>query len=149
MQLGRLISPIVALLAAGAPASAADRLAGPVPATLVRVVDGDTLELRVHVWLDQELVVKARLAGVDAPELTRPACEAERALAEQARDLIARETAGEDALVLTGIEHDKYAGRVVASVATGAGQDLSQALLQSGLADAYGESRDWCARSRS
>lgn len=134
-------------MAAPAPALAADRLAGPVPATLLRVVDGDTLELRVQIWLDQELIVKARLAGVDAPELTRPGCPAERALAEQARDFVIRETAGEAPLVLSAIEHDKYAGRVVASVTTGAGQDLSAALLRSGLADIYGEGRDWCVNS--
>ena len=144
--------PLFAVLVAGlspmAPgAYAADALPGPVQAELLRVVDGDTLELRVRIWLDQDLVVKARLAGVDAPELTRPGCPAERALAEQARDLVAREAGSGNVLILTGVEHDKYAGRVVATVRTGAGRDLGEILIAAGLAEIYGEGRDWCALS--
>ncbi len=124
-------------------AAQGERLSGPVPAQILRVVDGDTLELRVRIWLDQELIVKARLADVDAPELFRPDCPAERALAERARDFVLAE-AGRD-VTLTSVEHDKYAGRVVAHVADDKGRDLSALLLSAGLAAPYGDRTGWCA----
>ena len=41
---------------------------GPVAATVERVIDGDTIEVKAQIWIDQELRVAVRLAGVDAPE---------------------------------------------------------------------------------
>jgi endonuclease YncB( thermonuclease family) len=75
-----------ALLAAPAGGAArAEMLAGPVPARLVAVIDGDTIRVRARIWLDQEVETAVRLFGIDAPELTG-ACAAERALALDARD---------------------------------------------------------------
>ncbi len=134
------------LLAPHAARAQAPRLAGPVPAELVRVIDGDTLEVRVQVWLEQELTVRARLADVDAPELRRPGCPAERELAEQARDFVAR-ALGEGALSLSDITHDKYARRVVARVRDAQGRDLSELLLEAGLALPYPARGAWCGDS--
>ena len=61
---------------------------GPVPAKVLRVIDGDTLMVRARIWIGQEIEIKVRLAGVDAPEL-RAKCERERILARPARDLVA------------------------------------------------------------
>ena len=56
---------------------------GPARGQVERVIDGDTVKMRVAIWLDQEILVSVRLADVDAPELFRPKCEAERALARE------------------------------------------------------------------
>ncbi len=56
---------------------------GPTPATIEHVIDGDTVKLRVGVWIDQELVVSAHLADIDAPELFRPKRVTEKARAER------------------------------------------------------------------
>ncbi|WP_291298651.1 thermonuclease family protein [Elioraea sp.] len=104
-------------------------LAGPVPATLVRVIDGDTLVVRARVWLDLEVVTRVRLRGVNAPEL-RSRDEGERERAQAARAFIATLVDGAP-LVLTAIGQDKYGGRVVATV-TVAGEDLAAALLSEG-----------------
>ena len=61
---------------------AADRLAGPLPAQVVSVLDGDTLEVWVHIWLGQDLNTRVRLAGIDAPEL-KDKCDRERILARR------------------------------------------------------------------
>ncbi len=43
---------LIALCAAPAGlAQAGERLAGPVPAEVVAVIDGDTLEVSAHIWL--------------------------------------------------------------------------------------------------
>ena len=140
---------------------AGEHLTGPVPATVERVVDGDTLAVRAKIWLNQELRVMVRLSGIDTPE-RRGRCAEERALATAAQhfaeDFIANSAApGEHALSdhlpqiwLSDISEGKYAGRVLARVANAAGEDLSNALLATGLARLYSgqERAGWCPRQQ-
>ncbi len=115
---------------------------GPARAHVERVIDGDTVKMRVAIWLDQELVVSVRLAGVDAPELFRPRCDAERALARRAKSFVEDFLqAGEAGL--SKIEQGKYAGRVVAHIEAD-GADLGAALVAAGLGVA-GAKGNWCA----
>ncbi len=135
------------LCEAGAQAGAQDRLAGPVPAEVVAVIDGDTIEVRAVIWLGQVVSTRVRLAGIDAPEL-RGKCARERALAERARAyLLARLEGGERVQVrLRDIRYGKYAGRVLARVETAGGEDLGRGLMAAGLARPYaGRARtSWC-----
>jgi endonuclease YncB( thermonuclease family) len=128
---------VFALLAALAPTAprAEEVLAGPVAATLIRVIDGDTLIVRARVWLDLEVVTRVRLRGVNAPEL-RARDEEERGRAEAARAFVAALAEGAT-LTLTEIGQDKYGGRVVARVAVG-GEDLGASLLAGGHARPMG-----------
>ena len=98
----------VVLLAGLASARAGDILAGPVWARVVRVVDGDTIEVRARIWLGQEISTLVRLAGVDAPEL-RGGCALEKTLAAHARDYLAARIEGAE-VRLAAIEYGKYAG---------------------------------------
>ena len=119
-------------------------ISGPVSAEVIRVIDGDTLALRAHIWLGQDITVNARIRGIDAPEM-HGKCEREKHMAEAARlRLVA--AAGNGKLRLTRIENDKYAGRVLADVITDAGTNLGAAMLESGLVRPYdGGGRDpWC-----
>ena len=132
-------------------ARAGERLAGPVPAVVTRVVDGDTLEVRARIWLGQDLAIRVRLAGIDAPE-AGSRCAEERALALRARAFLAErlipEPGGPPPLVrLRDIRNGKYAGRVLARVEASAGLDLGAALLAAGLARRYDGGRrvPWCA----
>jgi endonuclease YncB( thermonuclease family) len=141
--------PIAILLAAGlvVPATGearAETLSGPIAADVIRVIDGDTLALRARIWIGQDIVVNARIRGIDAPEL-HGKCPQEKALAEAARDRLAAVTAT-GRVRLTRIEHDKYAGRVLADVITDDGIDLGTAMIESGLARAYdgGGRMPWC-----
>ena len=110
-------------------------LAGPVEATLLRVIDGDTLLVRARVWLDLEVITRVRLRDVNAPEL-RSRDEDERARAQAARAFVATLTEGA-VLRLSEIGQDKYGGRVVARVAVD-GADLGTALLAEGHARPMG-----------
>lgn len=149
---GALGLACVLLLAAGPEnqaAAAEASLAGPVPAVVEAVVDGDTLRVRARIWLDQEVTTSVRLAGIDAPEIAG-ACPRERALARRAREFVARrlETGRNDAptVRLREVRYGKYARRVVARVETADGLDLGAALLAAGLAQAYDGRRRpaWC-----
>jgi len=125
----RLILAATLIFAAVGPAPA-EVISGPVSAEVIRVIDGDTLALRAHIWLGQDITVNARIRGIDAPEM-HGKCEREKHMAEAARlRLVA--AAGNGKLRLTRIENDKYAGRVLADVITDAGTNLGAAMLESG-----------------
>jgi endonuclease YncB( thermonuclease family) len=118
------------------------RLAHPVE--VLRVLDGDTFEARVHLWPGLATTTRVRLRGIDAPEL-KARCEEERGRAAAAREALRQILAQGD----VGIAHvmlDKYGGRVVADASTRATPDVAAALIDSGSARRYsGGRRDgWC-----
>jgi endonuclease YncB( thermonuclease family) len=137
---------VVALLAV-VPARA-EVLSGPVAADVIRVIDGDTLALRARIWIGIDIVVNARIRGIDAPEL-RGRCDAEKVKAVEARARLEALADGRT-VRLRRIENDKYAGRVLADIVTDEGTDLAAAMLESGLARPYdGSTRaPWCDVAR-
>jgi endonuclease YncB( thermonuclease family) len=139
-----LAASLLALLAAPSSPGAREELAGPIPAEIVEVIDGDTVKLRAHIWLGQEVETAVRLAGINAPEL-RGDCDAERQLAQQARAYLTTLLTG-GAVSLRDIAYDKYGGRVVAQVIDAAGRDLGAALVTAGYARPYdgGKRAAWC-----
>lgn len=137
----------VAIGPGGAPADAAERLAGPVAADLVGVVDGDTVDVRAHIWLGQTVETRVRLDGIDTPE-SRGGCEAETEAAALAAQRLA-DLLGAGPVVLTDIRYGTWAGRVVARVTAPDGTDVADALVAEGLAAVYdgrGGRPDWCER---
>ncbi len=141
LVLAALAAPVVGGALPGA-LGAADRLPGPLPAQVVSVLDGDTLEVRVHIWLGQDLSTRVRLAGIDAPELEGK-CDRERDLARL--DPVDA-GAGAAMVRLREVRYGKFAGRVLARVETWDGTDLGQGLLAAGLARPYDGRRraSWC-----
>jgi micrococcal nuclease len=125
-------------------ALAAERFPGPVSARVLRVIDGDTLEVAARIWIDQTIETRVRLFGVDAPEL-HGRCASERHLAERARNFLRRRVGGGE-VRLRDLRYDKYGGRMLARIETVDGEDLGATLLASGLARRYGGARrsSWC-----
>lgn len=137
-----------ALLLASAPAEAKQTLRGPYYAQVTGVTDGDTLKVRVSLWIDLETVTSVRLRGIDAPEM-RGRCDAEKTLAVQAKGALGRATT--QVVLLRNVTRDKYAGRVEADVYTVPdGRDLAKAMIASGLARPYdgGRRGDWCGPAK-
>ena len=131
-----VLAVLVTLVVGGTPGAsgAGERLAGPLPAQVVSVLDGDTLEVRVHIWLGQNIRTRVRLAGIDAPEL-KGKCARERDLALRARAYILAQldqAAGAAPVQLKEVRYGKYAGRVLARVETLDGTDLGQGLVTAG-----------------
>jgi endonuclease YncB( thermonuclease family) len=124
------------------PAWAGPPLKGPVAASVERVIDGDTVKMRAQIWIDQELVISVRVAGIDAPELFRPKCAAEKARAREAK-LFVEDFLSSGEAILRDVAYGKYAGRVVARIEA-AGADLGEALVAEGLA-VNGARGNWCA----
>ena len=121
--------------------AAAEVLKGPVKAALLRVIDGDTIEVRARIWLGLDLTTRVRLWGIDAPELDG-VCHREREMARAAKLLLERSLS--PTRVLNDIRHDKYGGRVVARVGTATVEDVGGVLTAAGLAIPYGSTAGWC-----
>jgi micrococcal nuclease len=125
---------------------ASEILHGPIPAQVMRVIDGDTIEVRARIWLGQEVEIKVRLDGADAPEL-KGRCAAERQRAQEARAFVERRIGGQP-VALSDVRYDKFGARVVARVADASGANLSDALVARGLAHPYdgkAHRAPWCA----
>lgn len=132
-----------ALLAASDAEARRAVLPGPVQAVVEQVVDGDTIQARATIWLDQEVRITIRLRGVDTPEMNGR-CPRESALAREARRFT-QDVLSRGVISLTDIRRGKYGGRVVARIANARGEDLGEALLKAGLARPYGKRRrSWC-----
>jgi endonuclease YncB( thermonuclease family) len=114
------------------------------PVDVVRTIDGDTFEARVHLWPGLEMTTRVRLRGIDAPEL-KAACPQELQMAEAAGSAL-RGLLDEGEVTIYNIGPDKYNGRVVADAATRRTENVSAALLAGGFARRYGGGRreGWC-----
>ena len=117
------------------------------PVDVIRTIDGDTFEARVHLSPDLNLTTRVRLRGIDAPEL-KASCPGELQMAEAATDAL-RKLLGEGDVRIFNIGPDKYSGRVVADAATRRTGNISTAMLAAGHARSYGggHRNGWCANA--
>ena len=114
------------------------------PVDVIRTIDGDTFEARVHLSPGLDPTTRVRLRGIDAPEL-KAACPQELQMAEAAGAAL-RGLLGEGGVTIYNIGPDKYNGRVVADAATRRTDNVSAALLAAGHARGYrgGRRSAWC-----
>lgn len=127
-----------------APAYAGQALPGPYSATVLEIIDGDTIRARVRIWLGQEIETLVRISGIDTPEI-KSRCETERKMALQAKAQLSELIGGEN-ISLYNIKFGKYAGRVLADIKSLSGRDIANSLLSSHLVQKYdGRKRQsWC-----
>lgn len=138
-------APVAAvLLALIAPAAQAETFRGPVEATVLDVLDGDTFLADALIWPGQSIRINIRIRGIDAPEM-KSRCAAEHRAALRARHAL-REMIGNGLVSISNIGGAKYYGRVLADVATGEGAPVADALLAHGLVRPYrgGRRQGWC-----
>lgn len=132
---------------------------------LVKVLDGDTLHIRVEVWPSVIIDTKLRVMGIDTPE-SRTKCQAEKVLAAKAKVFTQEMTANGFSIGFG--ENGKYAGRTLGTVhipikvipakytsqksvreyvEKGLEPSLGDALIEAGLAVPYfgGKKKDWAA----
>jgi len=114
---------------------------------VIRTIDGDTFEARVHLGPGLEPTTRVRLRGIDAPEL-KASCAQELQMAEAAASAL-RSLLGDGGVMISNIGPDKYAGRVVADAATRRTGNVSTAMLTAGHARPYGggHRNGWCANA--
>jgi micrococcal nuclease len=115
-----------------------------IPIEVLRVIDGDTVEVRAQIWLDQHITTKVRLRSIDAPELNAK-CPAEAKMAEASRHRLTT-LIGAGQAYLTDLGRDKYGGRVVGTILTHQGDNIAASLLAGGHVRPYngGKRGSWC-----
>jgi endonuclease YncB( thermonuclease family) len=115
------------------------------PVDVIRTIDGDTFEARVHLSPGVEPTTRIRLRGIDTPEL-KASCPGELQMAEAATAAL-RALLGEGGITIFNIGPDKYSGRLVAEAATRRTGNVSAAMLAAGHARGYGggHRNGWCA----
>jgi micrococcal nuclease len=138
--LGAIVVVLFALMVFGARSSGAEERAAGQPLTAaVTVVDGDTFDAGAE---------RYRIEGLDAPELSHPACPLERERALTAKAAL-------EALLASGPVHVEvtrrqpakgyYRERAIARVTAG-GRDVRQAMIDNGTALPWaGRNHNWCA----
>ncbi|MET0670876.1 MAG: nuclease [Xanthobacteraceae bacterium] len=104
--------PVAAPPLPGVPTEPISTLRAAHSAEVLRVLDGDTFEARVHLWPGLNVTTRVRLRGIDAPELNAR-CMDERIKAEAARDAL-RSMLDRGEVGIMRVALDKYGGRVLA-----------------------------------
>jgi endonuclease YncB( thermonuclease family) len=115
------------------------------PAEVLRVLDGDTFEARVHLWPGLDITTRVRLRGIDAPEF-KARCVEERIKAEASRNAL-KAILDQGEVGIMRVRLDKYRGRVIADASTRASVDVAAALLSAGHVRRYAGARreGWCS----
>jgi micrococcal nuclease len=113
---------------------------------VIRVVDGDTLEVPLS-CLPKDMKLFVRVLGVDTPEKAgRAKCPAEAQLAEKASAHTKKLVSDANSVaIVSDPKWDKFGGRMNAYVNLN-GTDLTKSLIDNGLARPYqGEAKQsWC-----
>lgn len=135
------------IFALAAPSEATPRrdiLPGPVFGEVLKVLDGDTIAVRMKVWIGQEVETHVRIAGMDAPEL-KSKCRQERDRATAAKQAL-KDMLADGKVTLYNIRLEKYAGRVLAQVTNTDGIVLADRMIDDGHARPYHGARRqaWC-----
>ena len=110
-------------------------------ATILNIVDGDTVDVRIKLGFHVEVVERLRLCmsdgvGLDAPETRGSEREAGLDSKVALRNLLARYTEDDECVVKTfrGTRQGKY-GRFLASLETSEGVKICDLLVENGHAE--------------
>lgn len=108
-------------------------------ATMLRAVDGDTLDLKVDLGFHVHTTIRVRLLGIDTPEIYHPRNEEEKLHGLQAQLYVERVLVRDTPLIVTTSKTGKY-GRWLARITYHDSSDdmrlhdLANDMLNDGLA---------------
>lgn len=141
-----LVTALLALIFAAAPAQASKKTYGDVKvSTVTTIYDGDTFTVTIDDW--PALIGKSisvRINGIDTPEM-RGKCQREIELAREAKKATVAMIREAKTIELRNLRRDKYF-RILAD-AYADDKSIGEMLIKSGLAVHYsgGKKIDWCS----
>jgi len=112
---------------------------------VIRVLDGDTVEVDAKFFPEELGNIRVRIEGIDTPESGgRAKCDDERDRAKVAKKF-AKDTLEGKVIEVRQVKTDKYGGRIVGDIYID-GKPYRQLLLEKGLAKSYdgGTKSSWC-----
>lgn len=120
-------------------------------AKIIRIVDADTIEVKIHLLPGLEYTVHVRSRGVDAPELDAP-CDWEKKIALEAKKAIEKRFPINSWVYIENIEEGSFSGRIVADIKQWYGNQrwrtVTKVLLSKkerwGIPYKKGKKFDWC-----
>lgn len=118
--------------------------------TVERVIDGDTLVVRLDLWPGLEAIYAVRARGIDAPELRGAACPEEKQRAEEARQQAEKLYGPGTTVRIEKVEMDSF-GRAVADIRRFRSDRwlyFTDEMVDKGLAEPWQDGWpdiDWCA----
>ncbi len=124
------------------------------PATVLKVIDGDTVRVEVKTWPAPFTPIDVRIKGIDTPEHAFPPaqtrCEVPLGNAAAGFAKSIAKPGDKVKLIYTLGDHDKYGGRILASVKLADGREWGQTLISAGFARPYGTDGNlhkapWCS----
>lgn len=124
-------------------------------ATVIRIIDGDSIAVEVDLWPGLVAKYTVRVRGIDAPELRRVGCEEERAWGLAAQKQAARLYDVGSKVKLKNVEYDSFSGRVVADIFRWRSDrwlSFSDEMIDRGMALAWTPKMDdvpWCLLAQS
>ena len=107
-------------------------------AKVLRVVDGDTVDVMLDLGFNVSLKERVRLYGINAPESrTRDKSEKVKGLA--AKDFVVEWTAdrADDIVIVTRIDKRGKYGRILGTIMTESGENLNEIMIKEGHAVEY------------
>lgn len=105
-------------------------------ARMLKVVDGDTIDLDVDLGLRVHVHERIRLLGINAPELHSSNAD-EREAAKKASDFLRSLTANGDLTVKTQKDSQEKYGRYLGTLFDSTGLNINEELIKAGHATAY------------
>ena len=107
-------------------------------ATVLRVVDGDTIDVMLDLGFSVSLKERIRFYGINAPESrTRDADEKVRGLAAKAFVILWTEAHADEITIRTRIDKRGKFGRILGEIINAAGVCLNDLMIEQGHAVAY------------
>ena len=116
-------------------------------ADVLDIINGDTIRVSAHMWPGHQWTGLIRFAGLDAPELRRSKCQAEKDQGIMARDTLV--SLIPPRVLLVNIRNGSFANRYVAAVMDGT-RNLAHVLMENGVGRPYygkGKRKPWCNES--
>ena len=148
---------LVALMLAGATTqSLAQEMPEPYSeyyGTVERVIDGDTLVVRLDLWPGLEAIYSVRVRGIDSPELRGAKCPQEKLWAEEARGQAEKLYGPGTTVRIEKVEMDSF-GRAVADIRRWRSDRwmyFAEEMVERDMAKVWDENSadiDWCSLAR-
>ena len=104
-------------------------------ANILKIVDGDTVDLSIDLGFSIITIQRIRLSGLDTPELNSKE-EKERQLAVEAKQFVTEWFSNNKNLIIKTTKDDKY-GRMLGEIINENGVSLNKTLIERGYAWDY------------